>query len=338
MPTLIVAGAMAAAGHLSIGPLFAWSVAACVAPDCLWYLVGKAYGIRVLKRSAGSLSSPIRASARLRPGSSAGESTPCSSQIRSRARHYRAADGRAMRIGWPDSSMSAMGASLWVGFGLARRHALPVADRAAADTLARLGSVAGLGIGAALAGYSPTSGGSAPRSTGRCAWRGSASPICTSSSTRGARPPSSTCARSPRASSSLAGSRARCTFLRRRGAQPKDLPRDREIILYCTCPSEASAARVAKTSDEPRLQTGPPPVRRTRCLGRRGLRRGDRMTHHVVIVGAGFGGLAVTQAWPGAGCGSPSSISAIITCSSRCCTRSARRRSRPRKSPGRSAI
>ena len=26
----------------------------------------------------------------------------------------------------------------------------------------------------------------------------------------------------------------------------KDLPRDREIILYCTCPNEASAAQVAK--------------------------------------------------------------------------------------------
>jgi rhodanese-related sulfurtransferase len=30
------------------------------------------------------------------------------------------------------------------------------------------------------------------------------------------------------------------------GRQLKELPRDREIILYCTCPSEASAARVAK--------------------------------------------------------------------------------------------
>jgi rhodanese-related sulfurtransferase len=25
-----------------------------------------------------------------------------------------------------------------------------------------------------------------------------------------------------------------------------ELPRDREIVVYCTCPSEASAARVAK--------------------------------------------------------------------------------------------
>src|SRR6202020_313479 len=26
----------------------------------------------------------------------------------------------------------------------------------------------------------------------------------------------------------------------------KDLPRDRDIVLYCACPSEASAARVAR--------------------------------------------------------------------------------------------
>jgi len=44
MPTLIVAGAMAAAGRLSIGPLFAWSVVACVVPDCGWYLIGKRMG------------------------------------------------------------------------------------------------------------------------------------------------------------------------------------------------------------------------------------------------------------------------------------------------------
>jgi rhodanese-related sulfurtransferase len=30
------------------------------------------------------------------------------------------------------------------------------------------------------------------------------------------------------------------------GRHIADLPRDREIVVYCTCPSEASAARVAK--------------------------------------------------------------------------------------------
>ena len=29
-------------------------------------------------------------------------------------------------------------------------------------------------------------------------------------------------------------------------AHIEELPRDREIILYCTCPNEASAAQVAK--------------------------------------------------------------------------------------------
>jgi rhodanese-related sulfurtransferase len=30
------------------------------------------------------------------------------------------------------------------------------------------------------------------------------------------------------------------------GLHVSHLPRDREIVLYCTCPSEASAARVAR--------------------------------------------------------------------------------------------
>ena len=34
--------------------------------------------------------------------------------------------------------------------------------------------------------------------------------------------------------------------LQEAGRHLQDLPRDRDIILYCSCPSEASAARVAK--------------------------------------------------------------------------------------------
>jgi rhodanese-related sulfurtransferase len=30
------------------------------------------------------------------------------------------------------------------------------------------------------------------------------------------------------------------------GRHIADLPRDRDIVVYCTCPNEASAARVAK--------------------------------------------------------------------------------------------
>ena len=60
--------------------------------------------------------------------------------------------------------------------------------------------------------------------------------------------------------------------------------------------------------------------------------------HHVVVVGAGSGGLETVRALAGRGSASPWSIAAIITCFSRFCTRSRLPRSRPRRSPGRSAI
>ncbi|HEY1314258.1 MAG TPA: hypothetical protein VGE92_10290, partial [Steroidobacteraceae bacterium] len=49
VPTLIVAGAIAADGQLPLASLFVWSVIACLAADCGWYLIGERYGIRVLK-------------------------------------------------------------------------------------------------------------------------------------------------------------------------------------------------------------------------------------------------------------------------------------------------
>jgi len=49
VPTLIVAGAIAANGQLSFAALFFESVLACLLADSLWYWVGQKYGIRVLK-------------------------------------------------------------------------------------------------------------------------------------------------------------------------------------------------------------------------------------------------------------------------------------------------
>jgi rhodanese-related sulfurtransferase len=55
----------------------------------------------------------------------------------------------------------------------------------------------------------------------------------------------------------------------------KDLPRDREIILYCSCPNEASAAQVAKTMNSGftrvrplhgGLEPGSPPATKSRSF------------------------------------------------------------------------
>ena len=123
------------------------------------------------------------------------------------------------------------------------------------------------------------------------------------------------------------------------------LPRDRDIILYCTCPSEASAARVAKMLINHGFKKVRPLYGGLDAWIAAGYAvatvteaaRERIAAHHVVIVGAGFGGLAVAQGLARRRlCASPSSISATIICFSRCSTKSARRRSRPRKSPGRS--
>jgi len=47
VPTLVVAGAIAANGQLPLGWLFLVAVCACLVADCMWYGVGQKYGIRV---------------------------------------------------------------------------------------------------------------------------------------------------------------------------------------------------------------------------------------------------------------------------------------------------
>jgi membrane protein DedA with SNARE-associated domain/rhodanese-related sulfurtransferase len=48
LPTLVLAGALAAAGRLPPGALFGLAVAACVIGDSVWYLAGRVFGGRVM--------------------------------------------------------------------------------------------------------------------------------------------------------------------------------------------------------------------------------------------------------------------------------------------------
>jgi membrane protein DedA with SNARE-associated domain/rhodanese-related sulfurtransferase len=49
IPTLIVAGALAAAGQLPVSWVFALAVGACLIGDSAWYVAGRLYGVRVMK-------------------------------------------------------------------------------------------------------------------------------------------------------------------------------------------------------------------------------------------------------------------------------------------------
>lgn len=248
-PTLIVAGALSATGNLALGPLFVLSVLACVLPDCGWYLVGQIYGIRVLK---------VLCRISLEPDS-------CVSQTQTRFEQWGINSlviakfvpglaiiapplAGALRIGWPRFIfLSAVGAALWVGSGLVAGMLFQSQiDRLLAH-LDRVGSVAGLMVAGVLAAYIAFKWSERARfyKSLRMArisvedlyglMQSGAAPIIIDVRSPTAR------ALEPRY---IPG--AIHVPLENVGQHLGHLPRDRDIILYCACPSEASAARVAK--------------------------------------------------------------------------------------------
>ncbi len=248
-PTLVVAGAIAADGHLAAGRLYLLCVIACLLADCGWYLVGQIYGIKVLK---------LMCRISLEPDS-------CVSQTQSRFERWGINSlviakfvpglaiiapplAGAMRIGWRRFILlSALSAAIWVGSGIAAGMLFRSQIDELLSHLDRFGGLAGLTIGGLLAGYIAFKWWQRARffrllrmarisvaelyeliQTG-------AQPIIVDVRSHTAR------LVEPR---SIPG--ARHVPLPEVGRHIADLPRDRDIVLYCTCPNEASAARVAK--------------------------------------------------------------------------------------------
>jgi membrane protein DedA with SNARE-associated domain/rhodanese-related sulfurtransferase len=249
VPTLVVAGAVAADGNLALGPLFALSVSACLLADCGWYLIGQRYGIRVLKTLC-------RIS--LEPDS-------CVSQTQTRFEQWGINSlaiakfvpglaiiapplAGAMHVGWPRFIiLSTIGAMLWVGSGLAAGVLFKSQIDALFVHLDRIGGIAGLIAAGLLAAYITFKWWQRRRffKTLRMArirvedlyelMQAGAAPIIIDVRSATAR------ALEPRW---IPG--AIHVPLQEVGHHLRELPRDRDIVLYCTCPSEASAARVAK--------------------------------------------------------------------------------------------
>jgi membrane protein DedA with SNARE-associated domain/rhodanese-related sulfurtransferase len=248
MPTLILAGAIAS-GALGLTTLFAASVLACVVPDCVWFLVGRRYGMRVLKTLC-------RIS--LEPDS-------CVSQTQTRFERWGVNSlviakfvpglaiiapplAGAMRIGWPRFlGLSALGGALWVGSGLAAGMLFKTQIQSVLLHLDRIGSITGTVVAAALLGYILYKWWDRRRFYKELRMARISVADLSALMAAGEKP-IIVDVRSPTA----------------RTLEPRwipgaihvpvddvsrhlaELPRDREIVVYCTCPSEASAARVAK--------------------------------------------------------------------------------------------
>jgi membrane protein DedA with SNARE-associated domain/rhodanese-related sulfurtransferase len=249
IPTLVVAGALAAEGKLSAPLLFAAALVACSIADVAWYVAGRRFGNRVMK---------MLCRISLTPDS-------CVSETQARFERWgvnalviaKFVPGLATiapplagatRIGWlPFLFFNTLGATLWVGAGLGGGMLLGPQMERLLTRLDDLGTIAVVVIVALLAAYIAFKWWERRRffSMLRMArisvdelYRlidAGAAPVIVDVRSPTAR------ALEPRR---IPG--ALHVPLHAVDHHVKDLPRDREIILYCTCPNEASAAQVAK--------------------------------------------------------------------------------------------
>ena len=249
VPTLVVAGAISAGGQLSLSAVFTWSVIACLTADCGWYLVGEKYGIRVLK---------MLCQVSLEPDS-------CVSETQIRFERWGINSlviakfipglaiiappmAGALRIGWLRFVfLSACSAVLWVGSFLVAGVLFKSQIERLLLHLSEFGSITAAGIVILLAAYIAFKFWERRRFYKMLRMarisvddldaliRAGTAPLIIDVRSSTAR------ALEPRW---IPG--ALHVPLQDVAHHLKELPRDRDTILYCTCPSEASAARVAR--------------------------------------------------------------------------------------------
>jgi membrane protein DedA with SNARE-associated domain/rhodanese-related sulfurtransferase len=249
LPTLVVAGALATEGKLSMPLLFAVALVACSLADITWYIAGRRFGNRVMKLLCRISLTPDY----------------CVSETQARFERWgvsalliaKFVPGLATiapplagttRIAWPRFLFfNTLGGALWVGTGLGGGMLLGPYMEPLLTWLDDIGSIAIVIIVALLAAYIAFKWWERRRfftmlrmarisvdELYRLIDAGTKPVIVDVRSPTGR-------ALEPR---QIPG--ALHVPLHAVDHHVKDLPRDREIILYCTCPNEASAAQVAK--------------------------------------------------------------------------------------------
>lgn len=249
IPVLVVAGAMVVGGKLSLAAVATTAIAACVVADASWYVAGRYFGNRVMK-------SLCRIS--LTPDS-------CVSETQSTFERWGVNAlvvakfipglsliapplAGATGIGWARYLLfNTIGSAIWVAAGVGGGMLLGPQIEQLLAYAHRFGAIAIIVLGALLAAYIAfkwwqrrsfyamlRSARISVDELYRLMDAGQA-PVVVDVRTATAR------AMQPQR---IPG--ALHVTLSSVDAHVKDLPRDREIILYCNCPNEASAARVAK--------------------------------------------------------------------------------------------
>jgi len=249
IPTLIVAGALAAEGELSPLAIFGVAFAGCMIGDAIWYVAGRRYGRRVMKllcRLSLSPDSCVRqAEFRFERW---GKLTLVLSKFIPGLSTIAPPLAGATRLGWPSFLLfNGAGVVIWAGAAIAAGMLFHAQINEFIVRLEGLGTLAAGAIGVLLGGYIALKWWERRRfykmlriarigvDELRALMDGSKRPVVVDVRSPGARD------LDPRfIPGALAMGAAEVD--RRLG----ELPADREIVFYCTCPNEASAAQVAK--------------------------------------------------------------------------------------------
>jgi membrane protein DedA with SNARE-associated domain/rhodanese-related sulfurtransferase len=250
VPTLVVAGAMAAAGRLSAAGLCAIAVGACVLGDGAWYAAGRIYGGRVMRLLCRISLSPDSCVSRTQSGFERwGAKVLLVAKFVPGLSIIAPPLAGATRMAWPRFLVfSLLGSILWVGAALAAGALLRSEIVLLLPRAVHLGGVAVVIVLALLGGY-----------VGWKAWERRRFSIALDMARisvaelqqllAGETVPVIVDVRSPTAQ--LVELRRIPGALqlpaRAVGQHLARLPRDRDIVLYCNCPNEASAAEAART-------------------------------------------------------------------------------------------
>jgi membrane protein DedA with SNARE-associated domain/rhodanese-related sulfurtransferase len=249
IPTLVVAGALAAVGKLSAVAVFAVALLACVIADVTWYIAGRRYGNRVMRILCGISLTP----------------DSCVSEAQTRFERFglnvlliaKFIPGVALlapplagatRIGWMSFLLfDAAGGALWVAAGMGGGMLLGSQIERLLEYLQNYGAAAILLVVALVAAYIAFKWWERHRFYAMLRMaRISVDDLYRLMDT--GETPLIVDVRSPVARTLEPRHIPGALHLPLHGFEEhiRELPRDREIILYCSCPNEASAAQVAK--------------------------------------------------------------------------------------------
>jgi membrane protein DedA with SNARE-associated domain/rhodanese-related sulfurtransferase len=249
IPTLIVAGALAAEGEFSPFAVFGVAFVGCMIGDAIWYLAGRRYGRRVMAflcRVSLSPDSCVRQTEfRFERW---GRLTLVVSKFIPGLSTIAPPLAGAMRLGWPSFLLlNGLGVVIWAGAAIGAGMVFHTRINEIILRMEGLGTLAAGAVGVLLSGYIALKWWERRRfykmlriarigvNDLRALMDGGKRPVVVDVRSPGSR------SLDPRFIPGALAMDAADVDLRL-----EQLPADREIIFYCTCPNEASAAQVAK--------------------------------------------------------------------------------------------